>query len=44
LLAFALDGRQIRIDWVRLKNIKEIDWEQWVALKEKPFFLNAKMN
>ena len=43
-MAFAQYGRQIRIDWERLKNVKEIIWDQWDALKEKPFFLNAKMN
>ena len=44
LLAFALDGRRVRIDWERLRMIKEVDFAKLKELKDKPFCLDAKLN
>jgi hypothetical protein len=44
LLAFSVEGRHIKIDWERLKQLNIPNYAHWVELADKPFFLNEKMS
>lgn len=44
LICFELEGKQVRINWERIKQYNVLDFEKWIELKNKPFCLEKRLN